>query len=323
MNTTQPERRIHISELCARVFRQHEQECGTPPGASEATKNIGAARRNYFGDESQTDSNFDDAAAEAEWLSKWSHQQPDIHLDSIAPDDGVYEGFDDRARPIDSVPAYLAERSGISYQDAVDYIHRARFGCQWGKLKRASDDVWPDITAIARIVSAYFQGDAMRELIAWFVKEYPHEATEMGLPDSDVEQSLRGAGRPGEPNEDQTDAGDVSVDLAGVESEKKDPDNEWPPNDGLHFRPLDFAYQGKVYRLTGMPRRLFEVIATAKKNLHYSEIVEKVWTSQDRSPERSTVRACLSNLKAALRTYDLGDLANRIEVKDEYWSFLG
>lgn len=102
----------------------------------------------------------------------------------------------------------------------------------------------------------------------------------------------------------------------------KDPDNEWPPDSNLHFRPLEFAYQGKIYRLTGMPHRLFEVIATAKKNLHHAEIVERVWTSQERSPERGTVRSCLSDLKGALRKHGLGDLAKHIVVKDGYWSFL-
>lgn len=99
------------------------------------------------------------------------------------PDD-VYEGFCDKARPMDSVPAYLAERSGISFGDACDYMVRAGRGAHWDGLKRVSGKVRSDITAIAQPVSACFQGEAMRELVAWFVDEYPHEAAEMEPPDS-------------------------------------------------------------------------------------------------------------------------------------------
>lgn len=159
---------IHISEFCARVYRQHERKCGTPLGASETTTNGGAG-------------NFDDSAAEAEWSSNWGGQQPDIHLDSIAPDVDVYEGFDAKARPMDSVAAYLAERSGIRYEDAVDYIWRARFGCQWSGLNRVSGEVRRDITEIAQTVSAHFSGDAMSELLDWFMDLYPQEAAEMDL----------------------------------------------------------------------------------------------------------------------------------------------
>lgn len=175
----QQQRQIHISDFCERVYKHHERECRTPPGASETT--TGAARRNYFGDEPQTASKFDDEAAEAEWSNKWGTQTPLSHVDSIAPDDDVYEGIDQKPRAIDALPAYLAKQSGISYESAVEYTYRARFGCHWGGKKRVSGEVWPDISGAAGTVSAYFQGDAMRELIAWFLREYPHEAAKMGL----------------------------------------------------------------------------------------------------------------------------------------------
>lgn len=279
---SQQEHRIHISDFCALVYKQQEDECAR---------------------------NFDDAAAEAEWSDKPDPQQSDIHLDSIASAN-VYEGFDDKARPIDAVPAYFAEFSGIRYEDAIDYIWRAGHGCQWGGLKRVSGEVRRDLTKVAQTLSAYFKGDAMRELLDWFVGLYPQEADEMGLPDSDAQV------------EQEQDATESTEPPPGGQLPSNDTGNEWPPDKGLHFRPLEFAYQGKVYRLTGMRHRLFEVIATAKKNLHYNEIVERVWTSQERSPERGTVRSCLSDLRAALRKHRLSALAKRIKVKDRYWLFL-
>ncbi len=118
------------------------------------------------------------------------------------------------------------------------------------------------------------------------------------------------------------DAASADGSKAGGKPARNPSDNKWPPDNGLHFRPLEFAYQGKAYRLTGLPHRLFEVIATARKNLHHNEIVEKVWTSQERNPERSTVRGCLARLRAILHSQGLGILAERIKVKDDYWSFL-
>lgn len=159
---------IHISKFCARVYRQHEDKCGPPPAASETMTNGGAG-------------NFNDESAEAAWSKRWGTQTPISHVDSIPPDDDVYEGFDQKARPMDALPAYLAERSGISYQDAVEYIWRARFGCQWSGLNLLSGEVRRDVTAIAKTVSAYFSGAAMDELLGWFTDLYPQEASEMGL----------------------------------------------------------------------------------------------------------------------------------------------
>lgn len=121
------------------------------------------------------------------------------------PDD-VYDGFCDKARPIDALPAYLSERSGISFGDACDYIARAGRGGHWDGLKRVSGEVRSDITAISQPVSACFRRDAMDELVEWFVDEYPHEAAEAGLLDSVTRSTSADVG---EPAEDQADAGDT------------------------------------------------------------------------------------------------------------------
>ena len=40
------------------------------------------------------------------------------------PDD-VYDGFDDKPRPLDAVADFLSRRTGLKREDVLAYIHRA------------------------------------------------------------------------------------------------------------------------------------------------------------------------------------------------------
>lgn len=98
------------------------------------------------------------------------------------PDD-VYEGWDDKPRPFDAVTDWLSIRTGLKYEDVMEYVLRAGRGCQWGGARRRKGGSWPDISHIATRMSNYCSADRMAELLARFCAEYPVEAREMGLPE--------------------------------------------------------------------------------------------------------------------------------------------
>lgn len=82
---------------------------------------------------------------------------------------------------IDGVAGFLAERTGMTFGECWEYVVRAGCGCQWGKWNRPNAEELRDITHIARAVSDHFRGDAMEELVAWFVEKAPLRAAGIGL----------------------------------------------------------------------------------------------------------------------------------------------
>lgn len=98
------------------------------------------------------------------------------------PDD-VYEGWDDKPRPMDALGDWMSVRTGLTLAQVMEYIRRAGRGCRWGKVKRTDGEIWPDITDIARHMSDYWLPDRMVELLTRFCGEYPVEAEQMGLLD--------------------------------------------------------------------------------------------------------------------------------------------
>jgi len=119
------------------------------------------------------------------------HHESELGRLEENPED-TYEGFFDKPRPYDSVPDWLATRSGEKLEDVVRYMHRCEHGCAWGEVKRLKDkqgnyEIWPDISAIAQRIAAYFQPNVMNELLALFCEVYPIEAREMDLQGMPVE----------------------------------------------------------------------------------------------------------------------------------------
>lgn len=128
---------IHISELCKRVWEDHERQ------------------------EARLDAMSSDERAD------WAEAQgtkPDL---------------------LDQVAKMLSERTGLTTEDVLVYIHRAGHDMHWGRWKRRGHgDEWPDISKIAEELANFDLHGGTAPLIEIIWAEYPQEAAQMGLPEA-------------------------------------------------------------------------------------------------------------------------------------------
>ena len=96
--------------------------------------------------------------------------------------------------------------------------------------------------------------------------------------------------------------------------EKTDP---WPPDDGWHFRPGEFAFGGMKGELTGKLWMLLKAFAEARRSLTSSDLLDDVWGHNETCTEQN-LRNHLSRLRTALRNvYDLAENVDPIPAVDK------
>ena len=91
-------------------------------------------------------------------------------------------------------------------------------------------------------------------------------------------------------------------------------DDGWPPDHGLHFRPLEVAWKGKRHDLSGTLHALFEKLASRRAAWSDKEIGDAVWGEPEKTGD--AIRADLSRLRGKLKGSGLTDLAGQIQTRD-------
>ncbi len=114
--------------------------------------------------------------------------------------------------------------------------------------------------------------------------------------DLHVQDILRGRYRPA-PGVVTNDALSLAA-MPGQSGAPADTD-KWPPDDGWHFRPAEFAFSGRVEKLTGVKWRLLKLLAEKNRAVRAGTMREVVWP--ENRVEISTIRSTLSDLRKILR----------------------
>ena len=99
--------------------------------------------------------------------------------------------------PHSAVCGWLSDHTGVAFQDVMDYVSRVgRYGNP-GRMKRASGEVWPDITHTWQRIDDLHARGGTAKLYKDFVRKYPDIARSIGLATADGKRA--GAKRPGKP----------------------------------------------------------------------------------------------------------------------------
>lgn len=96
------------------------------------------------------------------------------------PENPAHDQLDLKPRARDALIDFIATRVCVDIAVADQFVHRCGHGAFWGPWRRTSQN-WPDFTATASIICAYFTADRVSELQQRFCAEYPDEAREMGM----------------------------------------------------------------------------------------------------------------------------------------------
>ena len=99
----------------------------------------------------------------------------------------------------------------------------------------------------------------------------------------------------------------------------EDGEDPWPPDDGLHFAPNEFAYKGRRYDLSGLNYRLFETLAESPTKIQEENLAERVWRNEE-TPSK-TILTALQRLRGKLREMGLPGLAGRLHSEGAVYHF--